>query len=544
SGRSYSLPSGTVISSPGLYHDTLRYVSGCDSLITHVTLTVEAPAIRNINAYFFTGQSYTLPWGNTVNIGGLYRDTARSIAGCDSVITIVDLRELTVQSNNVQAVVCAGESYTLPWGGTVNATGIYMDTIKSVTGADSVLNIVDLTVQPRTILTPDSSICQNALVTLRAGSALSYVWSPVAGLGNTTNAVTNWTATNSTLFRLTTTHTNPEGGTISCNDSVRITVQARNVQNLSRIICAGQSYTLPGGRVVNTTGLYADTLRYKATGCDSLITNLGLTVQGFTTRMVNASICGGQSYTLPSGKIVSATGQYTDTLRYTTGCDSVITTANLTRYDATTTTQSATICLGNSFILPTGRVITTTGAYRDTLRYTNGCDSAILILNLTVSDAIRQSSTQYICAGTSYRLPSGRSISATGVYNDTLRTAQMCDSLISSITLVVDASTNQALRPTICQGQTHTLPSGRVISTAGRYLDTLRNMRGCDSILYTIDLTVTPGRFSTQNVMLCAGQSFTRPSGRIATTAGSYVDTIASVLTGCDSIITTTLSYR
>jgi hypothetical protein len=39
SGMSLTLPWGKVVDTAGIYHDTLRYAAGCDSLIRKVTVT-------------------------------------------------------------------------------------------------------------------------------------------------------------------------------------------------------------------------------------------------------------------------------------------------------------------------------------------------------------------------------------------------------------------------------------------------------------------------------------------------------------------------
>ncbi len=542
-GNSYTLPSGRVVTIAGLYRDTIRNVRGCDSAITNVTLKVDVVNIQSSNAYFYIGQTYTLPWGRVTNVAGIYRDTLKSVAGCDSLITIVDLRQLTVQSNIRQAVICTGGSYSLPWGGRVNRAGSYADTIKSVTGADSLLNIVELMVLPRSILTPDSTVCQDAVVTLRAMKALSYTWSQTTGLGGANNEMATWTATIDRQFHLTTTHTNPEGGTISCNDSVQIKVVPKQLQNQSLTICFGQIHTLPSGIIVNTSGIYRDTVRSTA-GCDSLISTIDLTVQSSVTKSISASVCEGQTYLLPSGKSISATGIYSDTLRYTTGCDSAITVVTLTKFSVTERSETVTICLGNQYTLPSGKRINSAGTFRDTLRYANGCDSMRLSLTLQVTDAKRESLAAHICLGNTFRLPSGRSISVAGIYNDTLRTALGCDSLISSVTLITDAAANQTLSATICSKETYTFPSGRKVNANGNYLDTIYNVRGCDSIRYTINVTVIATKFGNASALLCAGQGYTLPSGKVVNIAGTYMDTIRSSINGCDSVITTTLTYQ
>jgi gliding motility-associated-like protein len=541
-GQSYTLPSGKIVNTGGTHRDTMRNARGCDTLITRVTLTIETPTTKTLSASIYAGQTYTLPWGTTVTDEGIYRDTVKSIFGCDSAITIVTLTILTRQTEITEVSICHGSSYTLPWGGIVTNAGTYTDTLKTSTGADSLVKIINLAVIAKSIITTDTTVCEGSSFTLHANNAASYQWSPGNDLSATNIRNPVFTANQTRLYTLESTYV-VNSNNITCTDSVRVQVLAKIITNFSASICAGKTYTLPGGRVVNSSGIYPDTLR-NTIGCDSLITNVNLTVQTSVTNTLSAFICEGQIYTLPSGQTVNATGIYRDTLRYASGCDSAITVVNLTRFNVTTQTESATICLGNAYTLPSGIIVSTAGTYRDTLRYENGCDSIRFTITLSVTDALRNTSTAYICAGNVYTLPSGRTVSTAGLYRDTVRTAAGCDSLISNITVVVDAATVQALTPTICEGVPYTLPSGRTVSLAGNYLDTLRNIRGCDSIRFSVNLSVSANRFGTASATLCAGQVYTRPSGKIATTSGIYLDTIRSSVTGCDSIITTTLTYR
>jgi gliding motility-associated-like protein len=541
-GQNYRLPSGKNVNISGTHRDTLRNVRGCDSLITRVNLTVESPTLVNLSASIYQGQNYTLPWGKIVNTAGIYRDTLKNANGCDSTITIFTLSVLAVQTQTTEASVCWGNSYSLPWGGNVKNAGSYSDTLKTISGSDSIIKIVNLSVAPKSIITSDTIVCQGISFSFRANNAVTYKWSPANNLSATGIRNPMFTANQTRLYKLEATYS-INGTSISCTDSVRIQVVAKTITNRTASICSGQTYTLPGGKVVNTTGLNADTLR-SITGCDSLITNVNLTVQNALTNTLSTFICQGQNYTLPSGRSVNATGLYRDTLRYVSGCDSVITNVTLTRYDITSNAISATICLGNSYTLPSGKIIAAAGTYRDTLRYSNGCDSIRYTATLSVTDALRNSSTAYICTGGSFRLPSGRLVSTAGLYRDTVRTATGCDSLISNMTLVVDGVTNQTLSPVICQGTSYKLLSGRTVSLAGNYRDTLRNIRGCDSIRFTVNLSVSAVRFGTASATLCAGQTYTRPSGKVATASGTYLDTLRSLVTGCDSIVNTTLTFR
>lgn len=87
SGSTYTLPGGNIVSQPGTYIDTLSGGgSGCDSIITTVLSVTQAFNVT-VNAGFCSGNTYTLPGGTIVSQAGVYIDTLNSAGGCDSIIT-------------------------------------------------------------------------------------------------------------------------------------------------------------------------------------------------------------------------------------------------------------------------------------------------------------------------------------------------------------------------------------------------------------------------------------------------------------------------
>lgn len=124
-----------------------------------------------------------------------------------------------------------------------------------------------------------------------------------------------------------------------------------------------------------------------ANGCvttnDTTITSLG-TPSPLT--QLNQTIC--HEYISPSGKYTwNSTGVYTDTLTNITGCDSVI-EIDLTVYKAFIQQQNPTICKGDSIVIG-NHVYTQTGNYSDTLSTTQGCDSIIQTsLNVTTVNSV------------------------------------------------------------------------------------------------------------------------------------------------------------
>jgi YD repeat-containing protein len=95
-----------------------------------------------------------------------------------------------------------------------------------------------------------------------------------------------------------------------------------------------------------------------------------------------ASICNSESYILPNGESVNASGTYIDTLATANGCDSIITT-HLTAFSLEETSVSKTLCKNESYTLPDGEIVSEGGTYRDTLSTIHGCDS-VVVTNLAV----------------------------------------------------------------------------------------------------------------------------------------------------------------
>jgi gliding motility-associated-like protein len=146
-------------------------------------------------------------------------------------------------------------------------------------------------------------------------------------------------------------------------------------------VCPGQSYTLSNNTIITSPGLYTDTL-LNSFNQDSII-YINFTNHPIYNDTINASICNGNSYLLPNGSSVNTAGNYISNLTTSFGCDSIITTI-LTLANNTTSSATATICSNKSYTLPSGTIVNTSGIYIDTINNTNGCDS-IITTNLIVT---------------------------------------------------------------------------------------------------------------------------------------------------------------
>jgi uncharacterized protein YabE (DUF348 family) len=319
--------------------------------------------------------------------------------------------------------------------------------------------------------------------------------------------------------------------------TTNLTVNSVLTASVDASICQGQSFTLPDGSTVTAQGQYPVTLTSSG-GCDSIVTT-NLTVNSVLTASVDASICQGQSFTLPDGSTVTAQGQYPVTLTSSGGCDSIVTT-NLTVNSVLTASVDASICQGQSFTLPDGSTVTASGQYPVTLTSSGGCDS-IVTTNLTVNSVLTTSVDASICQGQTFTLPDGSTVTASGQYPVTLTSSGGCDSIVTT-NLTVNSVLTASVDASICQGQSFTLPDGSTVTASGQYPVTLTSSGGCDSIV-TTNLTVNSVLTASVDASICQGQSFTLPDGSTVTASGQYPVTLTSS-GGCDSIVTTNLTVN
>lgn len=126
--------------------------------------------------------------------------------------------------------------------------------------------------------------------------------------------------------------------------------------------------------------------------------------------------------------------------------------------------------------------------------------------------------------------------SVTTTYNVNTTSVDGCTDMMSyTQTVNVPATGTQNIA--ICANESFTYNT-HVYSQAGTYTDTIAGVTACDSIVTTV-LTVNSLPTETQNISICAGESFTF-AGNTYTVSGTYFDTIPGG--ACDSIITTNLT--
>jgi len=345
-GGTYPL-NGFNVSEAGTYTRHLQTLNGCDSTI-NLTLTLNQPDTTNIIAEICAGQVYNLNGFNVINAGN-YSQTLQTIQGCDSIVNLM----LTVNqptTTNLTAEICQGEIYTLN-GFNVSAAGLHTKNLQTINGCDSIVNLV-LTVNPTLITNLAAEICQGEIYNLNGfNESTSGIYTQNLQTINGCDSIVNLT----------------------------LTVNQPAITNITAEICQGETYTLNGFNT-STAGTYTKNLQ-TIHGCDSTV-NLTLTINQPAITNLTAEICQGETYTL-NGFNISTSGLHTLNLQTENGCDSTVNLI-LTINQPAITNLTAEICQGNVYS-ENGFNVSTSGSYTQHLQTTNGCDS-IVNLTLTVNN--------------------------------------------------------------------------------------------------------------------------------------------------------------
>ena len=247
-GTTYTDNNFTNLTASGQYYDTLQNVNGCDSVVC-LTLIVNPVYFTQIKDTICDGEIYILN-GKTYTTANIYRDTLQTIHGCDSIF------ELTLTVNPVYnvpivAAICEGDSYNF-LGKTLTTSGIYYDTLPTVNGCDSIIELT-LTVNPVYNVPIVAAICE----------------------GDSYNFFSKMLTTSGVYY-----DTLPTVN--GCDSIIELTLIVDSVYftQIKDSISAGSSYNFHG-KQLTAAGIYYDTLQ-SIHGCDSIfelmltISNVGI----------------------------------------------------------------------------------------------------------------------------------------------------------------------------------------------------------------------------------------------------------------------------
>jgi len=285
-------------------------------------------------------------------------------------------------------------------------------------------------------------------------------------------------------------------------------------------------YLLPSKKKsVTVSGKYQDTI-ISFRGCDSVMT-ISVTILKATSSSFSLQGC--DSVQNPTSKsYYKISGKYSITIPNAVGCDSVI-THNVTIYKKDTTNFGYSGC--NSVKLKNGNTVTVSGIYKYLFKSTKGCDS-VVIHNVDIKKSSTAKVTLRMCRF--IVCPTDKDVTYTkfGVYYDTIPNYANCDSIIEYT--VISGATSAILSASSCNSYLSPTKK-KTWTTSGTYYDTLfsSNYYGCDS---TIKVNLIINSPSKQNLNITKCRMYTVPSGaKTVSTSGIITDVILSKK-GCDSI--------
>jgi hypothetical protein len=151
---------------------------------------------------------------------------------------------------------------------------------------------------------------------------------------------------------------------------------------------------------------------------------------------------------------------------------------------------------------------------------------------------VSSNQTIVLCAGESYNIGNS-TYNTTGNYSNIFQAVDGCDSTVFTDLTILEANeTTQNI--TVCAGESYSVGT-ETYTASGTYETIFTAANGCDSTV-TTNLTVLNEITNTQNVSICFSTSYTIGTS-IYTQAGTYIDTLVSAF-GCDSIVTTNLTIK
>ena len=492
-GRVFELEDLSV-SEAGSYDIMYESAEGCDSIVT-VILEVDPPIAETIEGTFCRGQIFERGDFST-DLAGTFTHES-SLGECDSIITFI-IEESNVEERIEAMEVCEGGS--IQWRGmTLSEEGRFEDT-ETNAGECDVLHVLELTLTAPEPIAEQASICEG----------LEFEWR-----GMTISEPGTYTDIVETLGE--------------CTEIFQLELVdiPPDVISEAVTICAGEVFE-DFGIKEDSTGVYMGLVQV-AGQCDEVY-EVTLTVLDEVVGDTSAMLCPGETFEL-FDLSTTELGSHIATTNSSMGCDSTI-MVELTAGFLPEMTRVEEICEGDVFIFQ-GEELTEERLYTFIVESLNeGCDTS-LIIDLRFSSEIEVNENVSICEGEVYERHD-LVLTETGTFSTMFVDPDGCDSLIT-VNLIVNPVTDTSLNAFICEGDSYEI-EGEVYTEPGTYTIVTNNFAECDSTInVTLDFypEIEPIEFDAE---ICEGEVYIFEDIE-ADTSGTYMTSVPSFTTGCDSTI-------
>lgn len=494
---------GKPYSEPGIFHDTVPALTGCDSIFEiHVRVFPTKESMEQVDIsdkqtpYLWNGQSLTKSGWATANL--------KTTDGCDSIVRLL----LTIHPTHriVEPIeTCDNEPIT--WHGkTYSEPGTYYDSLSTVTWGYDSIHVLELTVRPTYFIDEHVQIVRGATTTIhgldisKEGTYMDTLTS-VHGCDSVYRITANYARAycmeyNDTICSGDTytfygrTYTQSETlREVLGPDSLEIchlVVLNKAYEEKRVVLFPGQFPYIHDGVPYDEPGTYTFSHKTVAHNCDSTF-RLILIRSEHCSEWDYQPLCAGTTLQIDSFTITQA-GSYAFLYRSKISgeLDSLyrVEVYNAPAYDLPV--EYREICQGDTVVW-NGKQYFRTGDYELRGKTIDGCDS-IAHLHLTVHPTYQFFTDATIPDYESYKWR-GNEYSRTGDYDRVFQTQEGCDS-VYTLRLQVMHTDRQHYVDTICQGDIYVW-RGKTYTRDGIYTDTLRVDGSLTSAIYTLELHVT-----------------------------------------------------
>ena len=222
-------------------------------------------------------------------------------------------------------------------------------------------------------------------------------------------------------------------GTATLNATVASGLTVKWYNANGQWLADGNTYA---ANITATTLFHAKAVN-AATGCESPMADVTAEVTDVYTINDYQTACGPYTW---EGTTYENSGDYTKTLSSVSNCDSIV-TLHLTINQPVASTSTATVCSDQLPYTWNGVAFTAAGTQSATLTAANGCDS-VVTMTLTVLNATSSSQTLTLCSSQLPYTFLNTTINGAGSYTVHTENAAGCD---STITLTVTVSPTPGL---------------------------------------------------------------------------------------------------
>jgi len=186
--------------------------------------------------------------------------------------------------------------------------------------------------------------------------------------------------------------------------------------------------------------------------------------------------------------------------------------------------DSVSICEGSEYIFY-DTVLFDAGKYHRSLKNQKGCDSLIVLLDLSLSNTVRTQTDISVCEEYDWN---GKLLTQTGIYTDTSLTSGGCDSIVT-LDLTIFSSFHSTHRMATCDSF---IWNGQTYTQSGQYVFNGQTENGCDSTV-TLDLIIHPSAIIEETHSTCESYLW---NGQNYSTSGRYTFQ-SQTQNGCDSMV-------